>query len=42
MYGFQGGLKPVTIAANIKLAHELKEGFMSSYHVSFPPLFQQN
>jgi hypothetical protein len=38
MYGFQGGSKPATIAANVKLARELKEGFAFVYRVSFPSL----
>jgi hypothetical protein len=35
MYGFQGGSKPATIAANIKLARELKERFAFVYCVRF-------
>jgi hypothetical protein len=38
MYGFQGGSKPATIAANVKLARELKEGFAFVYRVSLPSL----
>jgi hypothetical protein len=35
MYGFQGGSKPATIAANVKLARELKERFAFVYHIRF-------
>ena len=35
MYGFQGGSKPATIAANVKLARELKECFTFVCRVSF-------